>query len=247
MSRAHASRACSDSAVKAMESAYQHFGLDCIPSFHLLTDDPDSVGSLFNPKRAIIRERSHRDVYHFRDILLGLEQVIKQADYFIFIDPFVIFTEEVSLSELSGDLFGVEHPEYPRDGLGRCQPRTKDGRVQGVDKQVCEYPFNRNSKSATNIPEEVGKWIRKGKKKHHDGHNQVHQISSAWYLHGGLWGGKSKFVLELLAKAAADVDSDIAADASAGIAEAYLNKQMWLCSSRKDINMRVHGNSFMYP
>lgn len=234
-------------AINALLSAYRHFGGDCITSYHLLTDDPDAVDSLLNPKRTTTRERSHRDIHHFHDLLIGLEAEIKRADYFIFVDPQVEFSAAVTLDDLSGDLFGVEHPEYPRDHLGHCQPRTKSGRVQSVEKQICEYPYSRNTKSRAYVPPTIGKFVYKGKKKHPDGHNQVHWVTSSWYLHSGLWGGKSKFVLELLDKLAKDVVADLTSGAVADVAEHYLNHYMWLCSNRSDMNIRIHGQSFLYP
>ena len=44
-------------ALKALDSAYTHFGGDAIVSLHILTDDDNDIEPIFNPKLVPLSER----------------------------------------------------------------------------------------------------------------------------------------------------------------------------------------------
>jgi hypothetical protein len=50
----------------------------------------------------------------FEDIMAAVGARVKAADYFYFMDADVRFQAKVELTDIAGDLVGVEHPMYPR-------------------------------------------------------------------------------------------------------------------------------------
>jgi hypothetical protein len=72
--------------IKALESALLHFGGDCIPSFHLLTDNVSGVPLVLNPVMSPYREWPESGLSKFDDIRTGLRAEIETADYFYFLD-----------------------------------------------------------------------------------------------------------------------------------------------------------------
>jgi hypothetical protein len=79
----------------------------------------------------------HRRLSKFEDILAGLGDHLANADYFYFIDGDVRFNEHVLLSDVAGDLVGVEHPMYPRHTFGYCKPGDRN--TEGF----CRFVFAR--------------------------------------------------------------------------------------------------------
>lgn len=76
------------------------------------------------------REWPESGLSKFEDILHALQPQIEAADFFYFIDGDVRFQEDVLLSDVAGDLVGVEHPFYvsvlepclPFSGCPPCTP-----------------------------------------------------------------------------------------------------------------------------
>lgn len=75
-----------DLAIAALESAVLHFGGDCIPSFHLLTDNTTGVASHLNPVLSPFRQWPDSGLSKYEDILAALRSQIDQADFFYFLD-----------------------------------------------------------------------------------------------------------------------------------------------------------------
>lgn len=235
------------SAVAALRSAYEYFGEDCILSLHLLTDDVEDIPVGFNPKQVAPHERTVGDRLAFRDVAELLQVTAESTDYFFFLAPDARFVEATQLAEVSADLAAAEHPYYPRDEMGLCKPRTPDGRVQSVTRQICELPFSRDSTDGAFVPSSFGKFWRKGKKKHKDGHNMVFLVSTATYFYSGFWGGRSTFAADLARELASAVAKDMQANRAVPTAEMYFNAAMWRRSNSSLLNIRRLTSSFAYP
>lgn len=197
--------------IDALMSAFQHFGGDCIPSFHLLTDDVADIAAVLNPMEVRQHERVVGDRLVYDDLLhhFGNESAFSRSDYFFYLDPTAKFETPVRLQDVAGDLVAVEHAFYPRDHSGLCVPRARNGRLQSVHDQICEYPYSRNAESLAYVPPTVGKFWHKGQKKHHDGHNQVHLVVTSTYFHNLFWGGRTKFATQLVAELTVAVWKDM--------------------------------------
>ena len=140
-------------AVDAMESGVKFFGGDCEPSFHVLADNVSDVAPHLNGAEAPYREWPHSGLMKFKDIMNALEEHIKHADYFFFMDADVRFMEHVELADIGADLMGVEHPMYPRYQYGWCKPG--DPNTRGF----CQFPYDRNPKSKAFIPDGHGRYV----------------------------------------------------------------------------------------
>eukprot|EP00041_Stephanoeca_diplocostata_P032647 m.1053199 g.1053199 ORF g.1053199 m.1053199 type:complete len:537 (+) comp24187_c1_seq1:699-2309(+) len=225
--------------IQALGTAYRHFGGDCIPSFHLLTDNATGVPPHLNPAFAPYRAWPDSGLSKYEDILHGIRSAIESADYFFFIDADVAFHEDVALMDIAGDIVGVEHPMYPRNNAGWCE--RKDGQA------LCGYPYDRNPKSHAYIPPEIGKFFYTTV----GGHGVVrkYMVSSSWYLQSALWGGKTTFLLEMLVELAHRVKLDRAANIYSMTVqdERYFNYYVWRESHNSSKNIRVLPHAFLYP
>lgn len=209
--------------ITALMSAYKHFGGDCVVSFHMLTDDTADIAAVLNPTMIIQHSRSVGDRLVYKDLLeqLGNTSAITRTDYFFYLDPNAQFERSTYLQDVAGDLVGVEHAFYPRDHSGLCQPRRTDGRIQSVHNQVCEFPYIRDKGSNAYMPATIGKFWHKGRKKHHDGRNQIHLVVNSTYYNHLFWGGRTKFVTDFIAKLTIGVLKDLGNGPPAATSEMY--------------------------
>eukprot|EP00040_Diaphanoeca_grandis_P037725 m.248889 g.248889 ORF g.248889 m.248889 type:complete len:636 (+) comp33866_c5_seq1:122-2029(+) len=226
-------------AVAALMSAVEHFGHDCVPSFHLLTDNLTSVPPILNPTFAPYRPWPESGLSKFEDLLTGLQHEIIKSDYFYFMDGDVLFHENVSLMDVAGDLVGVEHPMYPRDHEGWCH------RADG--QPMCMFPYDRNPQSQAYIPPHVGKFLHTtvgGR-----GVVRTYMVSTWWYLQSAFWGGRSVYIYEMLVDLANRVNVDRKANrySMAVQDERYFNYYMWAQSSNSSKNLRILSHSFLFP
>mmetsp|Transcript_25201 Transcript_25201/g.65771 ORF Transcript_25201/g.65771 Transcript_25201/m.65771 type:complete len:516 (+) Transcript_25201:266-1813(+) len=174
--------------IGALTSAALHFGGDCHPSFHLLTDNLTDVDPILNPVLSPFRQWPDSGLSKYADVLKALRPIIEVADFFFFLDADVLFEEDVLLGDVAGDLVGVEHPMYPRDHEGWCN--RKDG------QPMCGFPYDRNPRSHAYIPDGVGKFFHTtvgGR-----GVKRRYLTSTWWYLQSAFWGGRSGVMLEML-------------------------------------------------
>lgn len=235
--------------IVALYSAYKRFGGDCIVSLHLLTDDLAGVAGVFNPvavhahaQTMAGKRLAYTNLLHILD-----SQAFVGVDHMVVIHPTVRFEANVSVQDMAGDLFAVEHAFYPRDHAGFCQPHEPDGRVRGVHGQVCEYPYIRSNLSAAHVPMSIGKFWRKGKKKLPNGHNMVFMVTTSTYYQDMIWGGRPKYVRELIADVLAAQEKDTLRGLVNWTMEMYFNTALHRASARKDLNIRRLSSSFGYP
>jgi len=218
-------------AIAALESARTFLGGDCLLSLHLLTNNVTGVDPEFNPAFIPYREWPLSGLKKFEDILTALEQPIRDADYFYFMDGDVRFQEHVLLADVAGDLVAVEHPMYPRHDWGWC--------VHGK-QTMCEYPYERKPTSTAFIPDRYGKF----KKSYRNGENTF--SANSYYLQSAFWGGKSTFLIPALKDLKKQVDTDVSHNYFSSIIqdERYVNwcgrpkttlysnqKDYWRCQS----------------
>lgn len=203
-------------AIAALESARTFLGGDCLLSLHLLTDNVTAVDPEFNPAFIPYREWPLSGLKKFEDILTALEQPIRDADYFYFMDGDVRFKEHVLLADVAGDLVAVEHPMYPRHDWGWC--------VHGK-QTMCEYPYERKPSSTAFIPDRYGKF----KKSFRNGENTF--TANSYYLQSAFWGGKSTFLIPALKDLKKQVDTDVSHDYFSSIIqdERYVNWYVNCC------------------
>ena len=97
-------------AEKALASAYKHLKGDCIPSFHLLTDNVRGVDKLFNPTPLTPRLERDQDQYFFEDLAKAVKGLAAKVDYLYFIDHRSRFMKDVLLIDISADVVAVQHP-----------------------------------------------------------------------------------------------------------------------------------------
>lgn len=231
-------------AISALESARDKFGGDSLVSLHLLTDNVSGVDPTFNPAYAPYREWPESGLSKFEDILAGIGDVVRAADYFFFLDGDVRFNEDVPLSDVAADLTAVEHPFYPRYVMGFCTPDNKAGRG------FCGYPYDRNPKSQIQIPEGSGKYFVKidDPKAKPNGYYYIVRANS-WYIQSAFWGGKSKFVVPMLEDLAARVNIDRSHNIYSQVVqdERYVNWYLWKHGNDSEINIRILKPSYLYP
>eukprot|EP00039_Didymoeca_costata_P012567 m.181663 g.181663 ORF g.181663 m.181663 type:complete len:562 (-) comp15515_c0_seq14:2131-3816(-) len=222
-----------DIAIAALKSAVRYFGGDCEPSFHLLSDNSTDVDEFLNPGFAPYREWPMSGLMKFKDILTALEDVILAADYFYFLDADVRFMDHVLLSDISGDLVGVEHPMYPRYDLGWCKP--EDPGTRGW----CQYPYDRNPKSNAYIPEGHGRYVKEKK----------YVVSNSYYLQSAFWGGKSLKVVAMFKELIPNIEADNQNGIFSRILqdERHFNYYFWKHSNDSSINFRILPPSYLYP
>jgi hypothetical protein len=106
-------------AEEALLSAYTHLKGDCIPSYHLLSDEIKGVNPLFNPiKLNKPRLERDQDQYFYEDAHAALADIASKVDYIFYIDSHTRFVKDVLLIDIAADIVAVEHPMYPRDEWG---------------------------------------------------------------------------------------------------------------------------------
>ena len=109
------------------------------------------------------------------------------------------------------------------------------------------YPYDRNPRSHAYIPSGVGKFIQT----HTGGRGKVtkYLTSTFWYIQSAFWGGKSKFVLNLLDDMSSRVAADIAANQYSMTVqdERYLNHYVWREYSNPAFQIRILSHSYLYP
>eukprot|EP00729_Bicosta_minor_P005382 gene5382-13354_t len=227
-------------AEKALASAYKHFKGDCIPSFHLLTDNVRGVDKLFNPTALTPRLERDHDQYFFEDVLSAVKDAAVKVDLLFYIDHRSRFVKDVLLIDIAADIVAVQHPVYPRDSWGFCN-QMSEGPGTNTAGVHCEYPYERNKQSSASIPDEVGKFVQKGKNKWSNGKNQRFCVTTGWYLQGNFWGGRTKFLLPGLAEVAADIASDrlTGMPSDAIKSESYWNHWVYKHSPDKETNFRI--------
>eukprot|EP00729_Bicosta_minor_P006078 gene6078-6034_t len=209
------------------------FGGDCEPSFHVLTDDVDTVPSHLNPAYAPYREWPESGLSKFKDILAALGDEMRHADYFFFLDADVRFMEEVNLVDIGADLMGVEHPMYPRYELGWCKP--DDPNTRGF----CQFPYERKKESKARIPDGHGRYVKEKK----------FIVSNAYYLQSAFWGGKTEHVIKMFEELIPNIEEDGRNKYYSRILqdERHFNYYFWKHQNDSDINMRILSPSYLYP
>lgn len=217
----------------ALQSAFENFGGDCLPTFHLLTDNISRVPQHLNPEYAPYREWPQSGLNKFNDLRHGLKEKLMFADYFYFMDADVRFMEKVSLVDIAGDLVGVEHPMYPRWDFGWCKPG--DPNTRGY----CQFPYDRNPKSKACIPHGEGRYVKEGK----------YVVSTWYYFQSAFWGGKTRHVLKMFDELIPNIEEDNRNGVYSRILqdERHFNYYFWKHSNDSDINIRVLSPSYLYP
>eukprot|EP00040_Diaphanoeca_grandis_P014764 m.75000 g.75000 ORF g.75000 m.75000 type:complete len:592 (-) comp24724_c0_seq3:94-1869(-) len=220
-------------ALDALKSAAEFFGGDCVPTFHLITDNLTDVDPRFNVVHAPYREWPESGLSKFEDIRNGLGTEIASADYFYFMDADIRFKDRVQLADVAGDLVGVEHPMYPRYDFGWCKPG--DPTTRGW----CAYPFSRDNKSTAYIPEGHGRYVKEGK----------YVVSNAYYYQSAFWGGKAAKVIALIDELVPRINTNRANGVYSKIIqdELFLNWYFWKHSNDSDLNIRTLSPSYLYP
>eukprot|EP00039_Didymoeca_costata_P008995 m.119417 g.119417 ORF g.119417 m.119417 type:complete len:593 (-) comp14315_c0_seq3:1527-3305(-) len=228
--------------IEALSSAYRFFGSDCIPSFHLLTDDTSGVDEILNPTKISRSATVHGEAYTFQDVLEFLHKFGKQLDYFFFLSKDVRISQELTLADIAGGIVAVQHPMYPRFEWAWCDPWR-----QGAG--VCQFPYERDARSAAYMPPDLGKVIIKGKYKWSNGRNQRYIQTTGWYVHSGFWGGRRAFIQA----AVEEISLGILDDVQNGFEpekidpEKHWNHYIYHARKSPDFDTRILGHAFMYP
>jgi hypothetical protein len=97
----------------------------------------------------------------------------------------------------------------------------------------CEYPYERNKQSSAFVPDDIGKFVYKGKNKWSNGKNQRFSVTTGWYLQDSFWGGKSQHVMAAMVEIAADITKD----RNSGLPAAAIDREKYW-------NHYVHGARF---
>jgi hypothetical protein len=216
-----------------MQSGVKFFGGDCEPSFHVLSDETEGIPAHLNGAYAPYREWPESGLSKFKDLLGALEDQMKEADYFFFLDADVRFMEPVQLVDIGADLMGVEHPMYPRYDFGWCKPQ--DPNTRGF----CQFPYERKPESTARIPEGHGRYVKEKK----------YVVSNSYYLQSAFWGGKTKHVLKMFEELIPNIEEDGRNKYYSRILqdERHFNYYFWKHQNDSDVNMRILSPSYLYP
>ena len=226
-------------AIKSLLSANKYFGGDCMPSFHILTDNLTGIPKPLHGHEIPYRVWPESGLYKYKDIQTQLMHLIKEVDFFFFMDADTGFNEPTGIIDVGADLVAVEHPMYPRNDIGWCNKPT--------GQAMCGYPYDRNPRSHAYIPHEIGKYIKTTV----GGRGKVRKYltSTFWYLQSAFWGGKTKFIVQLLDELTMRVDADLKQHIVSMTVqdERYLNYYIWRESKNKSLNIRILSHSYLYP
>ena len=114
-------------------------------------------------------------------MLSAVKDAAVKVDLLFYIDHRSRFVKDVLLIDIAADIVAVQHPVYPRDSWGFCN-QMSEGPGTNTAGVHCEYPYERNKQSSASIPDEVGKFVQKGKNKWSNGKNQRFCVTTGWYV-----------------------------------------------------------------
>ena len=161
-------------------------------------------------------------------------------------------------------------PPPPPRCLGSAQaaaPADRDhiGWCRAKEQPLCGFPYDHNPDSHAYIPAGEGKYIKRSTGGR--GKTREYLTSTFWYIQSAFWGGKSRFVLDLLRELKWRVDADRAANrysstvqdercasrrkrpaaAAALTRRADLNYYIWREWKNSSKMIRILPHAYLYP